>query len=134
MTNSYTKKVIDDEFGMEPEYATRKMRVVQHSNKIRALLASPSPSPYGQRIWRLRYFQDGQFLVATLVYTKSTMEPKQKIVTYLSRGYNYTNANGASAVQQNLTGAYSPDEIVAFLRLDLVHPDSIEWIEETPEL
>lgn len=116
--------------------ATRREWAATWSARIAAMLEAPAKKNAPGRLWRLRYFQDDDYLVATLVQNiappptaPGQMAPK--IVTYLTRPYHRANANGGSTFAQQLFGEYSCDDIVAFLRLDLLDPDSAEWRDET---
>lgn len=104
--------------------------------RIAAMLEAPAKKNAPGRLWRLRYFQDDDYLVATLVQNiapppaaPGQMAPK--IVTFLTRPYHRATANGGSTFSQQLFGEYSCDDIVAFLRLDLLDPDSAQWRDET---
>ena len=117
-----------------PDYDTRRAWANANSATIAALLESPSKTEVPQRIWRMRYFQDGEYLVATLVQNVNLQAaPGQivpRVVTYLARGYHHTTTGGSVATQ-SLGEGFSTDEITAFLRLDLVDPDTVAWHDET---
>ncbi len=108
------------------------------SARIAAMLEAPAKKEVPGRIWRLRYFQDDDFLVATLVQNLAPMPAQPgmqqaKVVTFLTRPYTRSNASGGSTVSQSLIGEYSTDDIVAFLRLDILDPEdaSAVWRDET---
>lgn len=118
-----------------PGLSTRVLWAAEHSARIADMLDSKAKKNTPGRIWRMRFFQDDDYLVATLVQNiNPPTAPGQqapKVITYISRGYHRTNGGGGSVVQQALFGEYSTDEIVAFLRLDLVDPDTADWRDET---
>ena len=121
----------------QPDHEMRSLQAATWSARIAAMLESPVKREAPGRIWRLRYFQDDDYLVATLVQNNSAAAPapgqqQAKVVTFLTRPYTRSNATGGSTVSQQLFGDFSCDDIVAFLRLDLVDPDSgVSWRDET---
>lgn len=117
------------------DYETRLDWAATHSARIAAMLEAPTVKEVPGRIWRTRLFADGDYLVATLVQNIAPMpaQPGQmhpKVVCYVNRPYSRASGGG-SVVQQALFGEYSTDEIVAFLRLDTVDPDTLTWTDET---
>lgn len=118
----------------QPSMQTRREWAVANSATLAALLETEVKSEVPQRLWRLRYIQDGDYLVATLAQNLNVQAPPgaqvPKVTVYVVRPYDKTIIGG-SVVTQNLFGDYSTDEIVAFLRLDLVDPDSVQWHDET---
>lgn len=108
----------------------------QHTMRLTALFDLPVFKEVPQRIWRTAYVDyDGDYISVTLcqnlnVPAASPNQQVPKIQTYISRPY-WRAANGSSGVQQHLLGQYSPREIVAFLGLDRVDPDSVVWTDET---
>lgn len=126
---------LQEVFGVRPNYGTRRAWLDVHSARIAALLDSEPLATVPGRLWRMRYWQDGELVVATLVQpTADAMTARAdnnvKISAYIVRGYHH-HPNHAAALQ--LTGRYSVDELVAFLRLDLVDPSDpdVVWTEET---
>ena len=119
-----------------PDTETRSLWAATWSARIAAMLEAPVKKNAPGRLWRLRFFQDDDYLVVTLVQniTPPPGVPGQqapKVVTFLTRPYHRSNAAG-STVSQQLFGEYSCDDIVAFLRLDRVDPDSgAAWRDET---
>lgn len=116
--------------------ATRASWASVWSARLTQMLETPPKHGAPGRIWRMRYFQDENYIVATLLQTlqppatlgQQAASPKVKV--FVSRGYHFS----PSAAVMELNGQYSSDEIVAFLRLDLVQPDGVEaphWQDET---
>ena len=120
-----------------PDLELRSLWAATWSARIAAMLEAPVKKNAPGRLWRLRFFQDDDYLVVTLVQniTPPPGVPGQqapKVVTFLTRPYHRANATGGSTVSQQLFGEYSCDDIVAFLRLDRVDPDSgAAWRDET---
>ncbi len=121
-----------------PDQDTRREWAGIWSARISAMLEAPAKKNAPGRIWRLRYFQDDDYLVATLVQniTPPPGVPGQqapRVVSFLTRPYVRANMAGSSTVSQQLFGEFSCDDIVAFLRLDLLDPDAkgSEWRDET---
>lgn len=119
-----------------PDLDTRRDWAATHSIRIAAMLEAPAKKEVPGRVWRARLFMDGDYVVVTLVQNIKTAAPvpgqmTPAVSTFVVRGYHRAGANGAAVTQQNLFGSYSTDEIVAFLRLDLVDPDSVTWKDET---
>lgn len=121
-----------------PDHDTRREWAGIWSARIAAMLEAPAKKNAPGRVWRLRYFQDDDFLVATLVQNITPPpgmggQQSPSVMSFLTRPYNRANLSGSSTVSQQLFGQYSCDDIVAFLRLDLLDPDAkgSEWRDET---
>lgn len=116
---------------------TRRKWAQTWAGRIAAMLEAPCKKEVPGRLWRMRYFADGDYLVCTLVQNIKTMPgtptgSAPKVVVFLTRPYVRANANGGSTFTMSLFGEYSVDEIVAFLRLDTLNPDAgDEWKDET---
>jgi hypothetical protein len=121
-----------------PDITTRREWASTWSARLAAMLEKPAGDKVPGRIWRLRYFQDDDFLVCTLVQNIRPVgvAPGQqvpKVMVFLTRPYHRANAAGGSTSTLSLFGEYSTDEIVAFLRLDILDPEDAgaEWRDET---
>lgn len=124
---------------IEPTMTTRRDWAGVWGMKVSALLDSPPARKHtAQRLWRMRLWDaEGDYLIVTLM--QSLVPPAGvpsdqavKVAIFLTRPYTRATLSGGSVVQMQLAGQYSVDEIVAFLRLDLVDPDGgAEWRDET---
>lgn len=136
-TNAYTKSAIARETGARsapvivPTLQTRLNWAGIWSARIAALLDAPVVRGALGRIFRMRFFMDDDYVVATMLQAVKAGQADAKLTTYIVRPFYRTLGNNSSAVMQQLVGDYSVDEVVAFIRLDLVNPDSAEWRDET---
>lgn len=116
-----------------PSRETRQEWAETNAEQIATLLRSPSLTDARSRLWRLRYWQDGDYLIATMMQNLES----HAVSIYLIRPYHHVvglvGATGRSTVQLDLSGQYSAHEIVAFLRLDLCEPADVVWHYETPK-
>lgn len=122
-----------DELMEHSNLGLRTQRAAAHAARIAALLDKPAERDMSHHVWRMRYWLDDDYTVATIdhnLYPKTTVEGKKEaaVITFVARGFHRV----PSVVTQAIGGAYSADEIVAFLRLDLVDPETVEWKDETP--
>jgi hypothetical protein len=107
------------------------------SARLSAMFDKPAKKTTSQRLWRMRFFQDGDYLVCTLVQTLVpppgvSSDQAIWVSAWLTRPYHKASMAGGSVVQFALAGQYSMDEIVAWLRLDTLDPESgAEWRDET---
>lgn len=118
-----------------PSLAERREWMGVNSAKIAALVEAPCLAEVSQRIFRLRYWLDGEFIMVTLCDNRNVAAPTPqqivpKVQVFAVRSYLHA-AGGSSVARLDLGPGYSTDEIAAFLRLDLVDPDSVEWRDET---
>lgn len=107
-----------------------------HSARIAAMLEAPTTKEVPGRVWRARLFLDEDYTVVTLVQNIKGLpnQPGQmapKVSTFVNRGYHRASITGGAVVRQDLYGEYHTDELVAFLRLDTVDPDTFTWTDET---
>lgn len=140
-TNAYTKAAIAQNTGgrqgpvIVPTLATRRVWAESWSVRIANLLNAPMKHGALSRIFRLRFFQDDDYIVASILQTFGPprslgAEITSKLAVFVVRPY-YRAMGDSSAVIQHVHGDYSTDEVVAFLRLDLVNPDAADWRDET---
>lgn len=106
----------------------RRAWLQQHSAAIGTVLDTPNLNAVDSRLFRARYWQDGQLIVATMLQLFRQPDGLSRVNVYAVRGYNNWPGH---APKLELTGKYSCDDIVAFLRLDMVDPAGIEWRDET---
>lgn len=108
---------------------TRRAWAATWAARIGDMLDAPMRKATPGRIFRLRYFQDNDYVVATLVQNAMP----EKVLATAVRGYH--RAPGSCVVQLPLHsldfGKYCTDDVVAFLRLDVVDPDTAAWQDET---
>lgn len=109
-------------------------RVSVHTKTLADLLSSHPKKETPQRIFRTRFWESGNYTVVTLVqnvnYTPPPNQPDIKIQLFVTRPYT-ANQQGVSVAAMSLLGQYSVDEIVAFLGLDKIDPETLEWVDET---
>lgn len=116
--------------------ATRRDWAATWSARLSAMLDAPAKKNTVGRVFRMRFYQDGDYLVATLVQPLIApqgvpSDQAVKIMLFLTLPYTRANLGGSSVVSMQLSGQYSVDEIVAFMRLDVLDPDSASWKDET---
>lgn len=120
----------------QPGRDTRQAWAEANAETITQLLRSPSLTDAAQRLWRLRYWQDGDYLHATMVQKFDKSSGTHTVSLYVVRPYHHViglvGMTGRSTVQLDLAGQYSAHEIVAFLRLDLIDPDDVTWHYDSP--
>lgn len=122
---------------MSLSLAERRENAHAHAVLIAELLGRPSVKTIPQRIFRARLWLEmtpadliseasHEYVVMTLVQNTA----QSRVALYVTRPF--TQATGAaSTTKLELSGAYSPDEIVAFLCLDRVPSEHIDWRDET---
>lgn len=120
-----------------PTQMTRRDWAATWSARISAMLDAPAKKNATSRLFRLRFFQDGHYLVATLVQQLVAphgvpSDQAVKVSVVLVRPYSAIGMSGGAVASLQLAGQYSVDEIVAFMRLDLLDPDAgDEFRDET---
>lgn len=120
-----------------PDLAQRLEWAHDWAARISATLDTPAKNKTtAQRLWRMRYFQDDDYLVVTMLQQMTAppgvpSDQAIKVALILIRPYHKSNLSGGSVMQMQLAGQYSVDEIVSFLRLDTVDPTSAEFVDET---
>lgn len=123
---------------MSLSLSQRQENAREHANMLAELLARPAVKGMAQRIFRARVWFEmipadiiteahHDYLVMTLV--QSPLASRLKI--FVTRPFTQAIGPAPSAAQMELSGAYSVDEIVAFLTLDRVPPEQVEWRDET---
>lgn len=116
--------VAEASYVLEPR--TRQAWARANAATISRLLDSPALSAVPRRVWRLRYWCDDEYIVATIVQNQGAVLPDgARVSVNAMRGY----AHGAVGLR--LRDDFSVDDIVAFLRLDCVEPDTVDWTDET---
>lgn len=106
----------------------RRAWLTQHSAAIGTVLDTPNLNSVQFRLFRTRYWQDNQLIVATLIQFFNVPDGAVRLKAFAIRGYHNWPGH---APELALKGKYSNDDIVAFLRLDMVDPAEIEWRDET---
>lgn len=106
------------------------------SARISATLDTPAKKNATQRLFRMRYYTDDDYCVVTMVQylvppAGVPSDQAVKVALILIRPYTKASLSGASVMQMQLSGQFSTDEIVAFLRLDMVDPSAAEFVDET---
>lgn len=101
----------------------RQLWANSHAVSISTLLETPTLREIEQRLFRVRYWNGGEYTVASIVQNMHPAENGVKLHIFCVRAY--------TAAALNLAGLYSPDEVVAFLGLDTVDPDALHWADET---
>lgn len=120
---------------MDP--ADRLANAVAHKDILEDILSKYAPPEAQQRIYRARFIDgEGDYIVVTLLQNLPNFVPVQgqpdvKLHIYVDRPYTRAIQGGMPVVQMMLVGQYSLDEIVAFLALDRISPQSLEWVDET---
>ena len=123
----------------------RRQNARDHALVIAELLERPTVKEVPQRIYRARLWMelgpgdiitdaDVQYLVVTLVQNlnvpSAPNQPMPKLQCFVTRAFT-ESVGPASVARLDLFGQYSVDEIVAFLRLDTVTREEVEWVDDT---
>lgn len=111
-------------------HAQRLENVRQHGIDLDAILHIAPLRETPQRVIRTRYFADGAYTVVTLVqYLSETghIKPDFRLKVYVSRPYTHS----PMATTTTFEGQYSIDEVIAYLALDKVSPETLQWKDET---
>lgn len=122
---------------MSLSLSQRQDNAREHACALSELLNRPAVKGMGQRIYRARLWMEmapadiiseasHEFLVITLVQDIV----RSGVKVYVTRPF--TNPMGAMPTTKlELSGAYSVDEIVAFLTLDRVPVEHVAWVDES---
>lgn len=117
------------------DLAQRRAWAKQHGAILSAMLDAPVLKEVPQRLWRLYLWTPEEYLVVTLVQNINVpTAPNQqaaKIQVDIVRSYHHAHASMFTTVHLNLFALYDVQQIVAFLELDSVDPDSVEWVDKT---
>lgn len=124
---------------------TRRANACAHAIRLAELLERPTVTEVPQRIYRAKLWVEWRpsdviseaehdYLVISLVQNLNVpTAPNQqmpKVQVLVVRPF--TQGLGQASVSRlDLYGHYSVDEIVAFLTLDKLDPDELEWIDDT---
>lgn len=108
-----------------------------HAAKIEAICQMPAKRLKNgalaktERIWRTRYWIDGELVIATLgqiLGPTPGVSPSLKIHAYVIRGFDAHPSVVPDLVQHNQE-VY--EELVAFFRLDTIDPSLVDWRDAT---
>lgn len=108
----------------------------RHRERLQDILTKSAPPEANQRIYRARTIVDDDYVVFTILqnlpnFTPQPGQPDVKLHVFVDRPYTRATLSQGPVVTIMLVGQYSLDEIVAFLALDRISPDSLEWVDET---
>jgi hypothetical protein len=88
-----------------------------------------------QRIYRMRAIIENEYIVVTLLQNVPGVDAgtaREGLVrVFVNRPYTLAAFGDAPPVTRTFTGQYAIDELVAFLALDKLEPDDVEWVDET---
>lgn len=118
------------------DIAQRRDWARRHGIILSALFDAPVLKEVPQRLWRLYVWADEEYVVATLIQNINVPSaPNQqtaKIQADVVRSYHHVSQGSLfTTVHLNLYGMYDVQQVVAFLELDRIDPDSVEWVDKT---
>ena len=109
----------------------RQENARDHARVLAELLDRPAPKGAPHRIFRARLWMelipaDHDYLVMTIVQNLKASQLK----AYVRRPFTQAIGPG-SLVAMEANGTYSVDEVVAFLMLDRLSVEDVQWRDET---